>query len=187
MPRERGSQQKTKAKVLKPPQGSGLNPSFESATDQLCIPTEQPQMSSFSFDVHAASGGWQGDTDSAFPTQMSSGNSCKFIALLFADALTILQHCTAGTGRAPTSMAASLTATPMVLHLWSRTCRAPTSVAASLTATPTVLHLWSRTCRVPTSMATSLTATPMVHHLWSIALALMITVMLTLTVPTITL
>ncbi|KAG2105171.1 hypothetical protein BD769DRAFT_1393330 [Suillus cothurnatus] len=73
--KERGSQQKTKAKVLKPPQGSGLNPSFESATDQLCIPTEQPQMSSFSFDVHAASGGWQGDTDSAFPTQMSSGNS----------------------------------------------------------------------------------------------------------------
>jgi len=133
-------------------------------------------MSSFSFNAHAASGGWKGDTDSTFPTQMSSGNSCKFIALLFADALTILQCCTAGTGRVTTSMAASLTATPMVLHLWSRTCRAPTSVAAPLTATPMALHLWSRTCRAPTSMATSLTATPMVNHLCSIALALTIMV-----------
>ncbi|KAG2044582.1 hypothetical protein BDR03DRAFT_977422 [Suillus americanus] len=69
---ERGPQQKTKAKVPKPLQGSGLNPLGKPATDQLCIPTEQPQMSSFNFDVHAASAGWQGDTDSTPPTQMNT-------------------------------------------------------------------------------------------------------------------
>ncbi|KAG1858448.1 hypothetical protein DFJ58DRAFT_876727 [Suillus subalutaceus] len=69
---DRGPQQKTKAKVPKPPRGSGLNPSGEPATDQLRIPTEQPQMSSFTFDAHAPSAGWQGDTDSGLPTQMSA-------------------------------------------------------------------------------------------------------------------
>ncbi|KAG1848758.1 hypothetical protein DFJ58DRAFT_842855 [Suillus subalutaceus] len=72
MPRDRGPQRKTKAKVPKPPRGSGLNPSGEPATDQLRIPTEQPQMSSFTFDAHAPSAGWQGDTDSGLPTQMSA-------------------------------------------------------------------------------------------------------------------
>ncbi|KAG1888868.1 uncharacterized protein F5891DRAFT_1199150 [Suillus fuscotomentosus] len=78
MPSERNSQrqQKTKAKVPKPPRGSGLNPSGEPATDQLYIPTEQPQMSSFNFDAHAAPGGWQGSNDdSALPTPMPSSSS----------------------------------------------------------------------------------------------------------------
>ncbi|KAG1884817.1 uncharacterized protein F5891DRAFT_1202465 [Suillus fuscotomentosus] len=78
MPSERNSQRqrKTKAKVPKPPRGSGLNPSGEPATDQLYIPTEQPQMSSFDFDAHAAPGGWQGsNNDSALPTPMPSSSS----------------------------------------------------------------------------------------------------------------
>ncbi|KAG1898799.1 uncharacterized protein F5891DRAFT_1187514 [Suillus fuscotomentosus] len=78
MPSEHNSQQqrKTKAKVPKPPRGSGLNPSGELATDQLYIPTEQPQMSSFDFDAHAAPGGWQGsNNDSALPTPMPSSSS----------------------------------------------------------------------------------------------------------------
>ncbi|KAG1802615.1 uncharacterized protein HD556DRAFT_1437682 [Suillus plorans] len=78
MPSEHNSQRqrKTKAKVPKPPRGSGLNPSGEPATDQLYIPTEQPQMSSFDFDAHAAPGSWQGSNDdSALPTPMPSGSS----------------------------------------------------------------------------------------------------------------
>ncbi|KAG2121047.1 uncharacterized protein F5147DRAFT_647392 [Suillus discolor] len=48
----RGPQQKSKAKVPKPPRGSGLNPSGEPAINQLRIPTEQLQMSYFGFDAH---------------------------------------------------------------------------------------------------------------------------------------
>ncbi|KAG2093733.1 uncharacterized protein F5147DRAFT_657355 [Suillus discolor] len=67
MPSERGPQRKTKAKVPKPPRGSGLNPSGEPATGQLHIPTEQPSMSQFNFDAHAPSGG--------VPTPISSGST----------------------------------------------------------------------------------------------------------------
>ncbi|KAG1789573.1 hypothetical protein EV424DRAFT_1355681 [Suillus variegatus] len=52
MPSSRGPQRKSKAKVPKPPRGSGLNPSGEPAIDQLRIPTEQLQMSYFAFDAH---------------------------------------------------------------------------------------------------------------------------------------
>ncbi|KAG1875321.1 hypothetical protein C8R48DRAFT_769325 [Suillus tomentosus] len=70
MPSERGPQRKTKAKVPKPPRGSGLNPSGEPASGQLHIPTEQPRMSQFNFDAHAASGG--------VPTPISSGSTSSY-------------------------------------------------------------------------------------------------------------
>ncbi|KAG1781686.1 hypothetical protein EV702DRAFT_1245234 [Suillus placidus] len=69
----RGSQRKSKAKVPKPLRGSGLNPSGESATNQLNIPTEQPQMSFFSFDAHVP-GIWQDDDDRDAPMS-SAGNT----------------------------------------------------------------------------------------------------------------
>ncbi|KAG2346738.1 hypothetical protein BDR05DRAFT_997145 [Suillus weaverae] len=73
MSSRRGSQQKSKAKVPKPLRGSGLNPSGESATNQLNILTEQPQMSFFSFDAHAPSI-WQDDDDRDAPMS-SAGNT----------------------------------------------------------------------------------------------------------------
>jgi hypothetical protein len=60
IPRDHGSQQKTKAKV---------------SINRLHIPTEQPQMSFFSSDAHAASGGWQGSSNETLPLQMSSAGS----------------------------------------------------------------------------------------------------------------
>ncbi|KAG2112351.1 uncharacterized protein F5147DRAFT_771414 [Suillus discolor] len=67
MPNKHGPQQKTKAKVPKPPRSSGLNPSGEPATGQLHIPTEQLYMSQFNFNAHAPSGG--------VPTPISSGST----------------------------------------------------------------------------------------------------------------
>ncbi|KAG2047377.1 hypothetical protein BDR06DRAFT_1013940 [Suillus hirtellus] len=49
---------------------SGLNPSGEPASGQLHIPTEQPRMSQFNFDAHAASGG--------VPTPISSGSTSSY-------------------------------------------------------------------------------------------------------------
>lgn len=71
----RGTQRKSKAKVPKPPRGSGLNPSGELAANQLRIPTEQPQMSFFRFDPHTASGGWQQGDDEVVNPGWSLGDS----------------------------------------------------------------------------------------------------------------
>jgi hypothetical protein len=71
----RGTQRKSKAKVPKPPRGSGLNPSGELAANQLRIPTEQPQMSFFRFDPHAASGGWQQGNDDVDNSGWSLGGA----------------------------------------------------------------------------------------------------------------
>ncbi|KAG1895952.1 uncharacterized protein F5891DRAFT_1193575 [Suillus fuscotomentosus] len=57
-------------RIPKLPHGSGLNPSGEPASGQLHIPTEQPRMSQFNFDVHVASGG--------VPTPISSGSTSSY-------------------------------------------------------------------------------------------------------------
>ncbi|KAG1905856.1 uncharacterized protein F5891DRAFT_1182923 [Suillus fuscotomentosus] len=70
-----GPQQKSKAKVPKPPRGSGLNPSGEPAIDQLRIPTEQPQMSYFAFDAHetiSQHGHYSGTQSTGFDDQSTS-------------------------------------------------------------------------------------------------------------------
>ncbi|KAG1885928.1 uncharacterized protein F5891DRAFT_1201295 [Suillus fuscotomentosus] len=75
MPSSRGPQRKSKAKVPKPPRGSGLNPSGEPAINQLCIPTEQPQMSYFAFDAHETipqHGHYSGTQSTGFDDQSTS-------------------------------------------------------------------------------------------------------------------
>ncbi|KAG2102301.1 uncharacterized protein F5147DRAFT_776452 [Suillus discolor] len=79
MPSSRGPQRKSKAKVPKPPRGSGLNPLGEPAIDQLRIPTEQPQMSYFGFDAHETTPqhdhSYSGTQSASFETTPQHGHS----------------------------------------------------------------------------------------------------------------
>ncbi|KAG1780066.1 hypothetical protein EV702DRAFT_1043424 [Suillus placidus] len=61
MPGGHSSQCKGKVTIPKPTRGSGLNPSGLPAASQLNLPTEQPQMSVYDFNLHGQTGlQWQG-------------------------------------------------------------------------------------------------------------------------------